>query len=136
MPAKKPKFNFAIICDDIREEIGNKISFMGVYTKDIFVPKFPFTFPRLCFVMNYENIKGGDIFSAELIDPSGKQIGKKVKGGPPEHIKGYIRFQFHMIVSPLIAKEEGNYKLIALINANGKSKKEINFAIKKPDEVG
>ncbi len=136
MPAKKPKCNFTLICDDIREEVGNKISMMGVYAKDIFVPKFPFTFPKLCFVINYENIKGGDIFSAELLDPSGNRIGKKVKGGPPEHIKGYTRFQFHMIISPVTAKEEGNYKLITLINDDEKSKNEKNFAIKKPDEVG
>ena len=42
---------FTILCDDIRQEIGNKISLMGVYGKDIVVPFFPFTFPKLCLWM-------------------------------------------------------------------------------------
>ncbi len=70
MPTRRPKFNFVIICDDIRTEVGNKISMMGVYQKDIFVPRFPYIFPKLCFVINYENIKGGDTFLIKFIGQS------------------------------------------------------------------
>ena len=36
-----------IWCDDIRAEIGDKLSFMGVYTGAILVPSQPFTLARL-----------------------------------------------------------------------------------------
>ncbi|SUD65831.1 Uncharacterised protein [Pandoraea pnomenusa] len=38
----------AIFCDDIRNEIGNKMSFMGVYLNDMHVSDFPITIPKLC----------------------------------------------------------------------------------------
>jgi hypothetical protein len=38
----------AVFCDDVREEVGNKISLMGVYGADIkFRAKPPVTYPRL-----------------------------------------------------------------------------------------
>ena len=38
----------AQFCDDVRQEIGNKFSLMGCYGTDLYVPKFPFTLPKLC----------------------------------------------------------------------------------------
>lgn len=34
-------------CDDIRNEVGNKPSFMGVYTQGLVVPSLPTVLPRL-----------------------------------------------------------------------------------------
>jgi hypothetical protein len=34
-------------CDDIRQEVGNKPSFMGVYTAALIIPSLPATLPRL-----------------------------------------------------------------------------------------
>lgn len=45
-------FMTTLVCDDIRREIGNKLSYMGVYQSQLFVPKLPFVLPKLCFVMN------------------------------------------------------------------------------------
>lgn len=39
---------FTIFCDDIRFEMGNKHSFMGVYQTHLFVQSFPATLPKLC----------------------------------------------------------------------------------------
>lgn len=41
------RFVYAIYCDDIRFEIGNKRSFIGVYNGQLFVPTFPVTLPKL-----------------------------------------------------------------------------------------
>lgn len=38
----------AIFCDDIRHEIGNKMSFMGVYQGELIVPAAPIALARLC----------------------------------------------------------------------------------------
>ena len=42
------RFAYSIFCDDIRQEVGNKVSFMGVYGPDMLVPSFPFVIHKLC----------------------------------------------------------------------------------------
>jgi hypothetical protein len=37
-----------LFCDDIRHEIGRKLSYIGVYSGGLFVPAFPVTLPKLC----------------------------------------------------------------------------------------
>ena len=41
------RYVHAIWCDDIRQEVGNKPSFMGVYTGGILVQTLPIVLPRL-----------------------------------------------------------------------------------------
>ena len=38
-----------IFCDDIREEVGNKISYMGVYSADLTVPVLPIVLNKLLY---------------------------------------------------------------------------------------
>lgn len=38
----------AIFCDDIRHEMGNKLSFMGSYQRDLYVATAPVALPKLC----------------------------------------------------------------------------------------
>ena len=40
-----------IFCDDIRHELGGKLSFIGVYTGHLFVRTFPVTLPKLCLAL-------------------------------------------------------------------------------------
>jgi hypothetical protein len=74
MARRKPKFETGIVCDDIREEIGNKLTLIGIYEQEIFVSKLPYTFPKLCFFISCKNMKSGDSYSSALIGPSGKQL--------------------------------------------------------------
>lgn len=130
MPAIKPKFEYGIICDDIRQEIGNKHSFIGIYGSDIFVSKIPFVFPKLCFAISYKNVKAGNSFSIELSDPSGKQLGETIKGVTPQRIKGRLRFLMFAILTPLKVEIEGSHKLSIIFNEDEKSKQEVGFNIK------
>jgi hypothetical protein len=41
-------FAVSIFCDDIRQEIGGKLSFMGVYYGAMYVPQFPIILPKFC----------------------------------------------------------------------------------------
>jgi hypothetical protein len=41
----------ALFCDDVRNEVGNKLSLMGVYGQDLLLREFPATLPKLCAVM-------------------------------------------------------------------------------------
>jgi hypothetical protein len=43
------RFGYSIFCDDIRNEAGGKLSFIGCYNGVIFVPpSFPLVLPRFC----------------------------------------------------------------------------------------
>lgn len=48
MAAKKTTI---LLCDDIRQETGNKMSLMGVYGPDIFCSEMPMMLHRLCVVI-------------------------------------------------------------------------------------
>ncbi|WP_133510302.1 DUF6941 family protein [Candidatus Thiosymbion oneisti] len=41
-----------LFCDDIRHEMGGKLSFIGVYSGELLVPAFPVTLPKLCLFVN------------------------------------------------------------------------------------
>jgi hypothetical protein len=43
---------WATFCDDVRQEVGNKLSYIGVYGPELIVPSFPATLPKLCCVFN------------------------------------------------------------------------------------
>lgn len=131
MPASKPKSEYTIICDDIREEVGNKITFVGTYGPDIYVSKLPFSFPKLCFVNFLKDIRGGDSISLELMDPSGEQLGSTIKSTAPKDGIGHARkLSVFGIFTPLVVQKEGLYKFIIIFNNDEKSKQEIEFNIK------
>jgi hypothetical protein len=46
------KFRNAILCDDIRDEVGGKNSLMGVFSGDIVVPHFPASI-NIAFFLQY-----------------------------------------------------------------------------------
>lgn len=46
-----PRHLEVIYCDDIRQEIGNKLSYMGVYSGELNIPTAPLVLPKLCIVI-------------------------------------------------------------------------------------
>lgn len=48
MKKNADRFVHAIFCDDMRQEIGNKVSFMGCYQGELFVPFAPMMLSKLC----------------------------------------------------------------------------------------
>jgi hypothetical protein len=52
MRMSQQRFMTTIMCDDVRREEGNKLSYMGIYSSDLLVSGFPVTLPKLCFVMS------------------------------------------------------------------------------------
>ena len=46
-------FLSTVYCDDIRQEVGGKLSLMGVYNGVMYVPQFPATLPKLWILATY-----------------------------------------------------------------------------------
>lgn len=53
-PAVQPRFAHAFFCDDIRYEVGNKVSLMGIYSKDLIFPTLPAFVGRLGVVLTID----------------------------------------------------------------------------------
>ncbi len=48
MKKNSDRFLTATFCDDIRHEMGNKLSLMGCYQGELIVPEIPIVLPKLC----------------------------------------------------------------------------------------
>lgn len=51
-PNRVDKFISTTYCDDIRQEVHNKLSFVGIYQGKLLVSSFPARIPRLCVVVH------------------------------------------------------------------------------------
>lgn len=64
-----------IVCDDIRNELGAKSSYMGVYGGGILVPKFPALLPAIAFGLIIVNLQQKITWvKAQLLNPDGEVI--------------------------------------------------------------
>lgn len=62
MKTKIAKKTFTLLCDDVRKEVGNKYSFMGVYGKKIIVSRIPAVLSKICLVVMLDDVKQDAIF--------------------------------------------------------------------------
>lgn len=53
----KPKLNYTILCDDVRQEMGGKFSLMGLF-ESIYANAFPAVHPRFAIVNEWAGGKG------------------------------------------------------------------------------
>ena len=127
----KPKLNYLIICDDIRQEIGNKQTLVGIYLDHIYVPQFQYKFPKLCMYLSLEGItkkgkldiyikkagKKKNIYKFENIDLM-PPAGKKIK-----------QILLSFVISPFVAEEEGSYLVDMIFDKNINNKVSYKFNI-------
>ena len=69
----KPSLNFTIICDDVRQEIGGKISLMGLF-ENIYATKFPAIHPRLAIMTEWSEGKGEFDVRTRVLSPDRKTV--------------------------------------------------------------
>jgi hypothetical protein len=46
-------YGYTIFCDDIRAEVGGKLTYVGCYAGTMFAPTFPITLPKFCLGIVY-----------------------------------------------------------------------------------
>jgi hypothetical protein len=69
---KKAQLAFSIICDDVRLEMGNKLSFMGVF-ENIFLSSFPTALVRFAIVNHWEGV-GQFETQVKVLTPDRREI--------------------------------------------------------------
>jgi len=130
MDRKKPAFEYAIICDDIRHEMGDKFSLIGIYGADVYVAQLPFLFPKLCVAVSYRNMRSGDRFKIEVRDPSDQPLIDAIVGEVPTEAGDLDRFMIFGVFPPLRIEEKGVYSIVILINQDFDARREIPFRIR------
>jgi hypothetical protein len=51
------RYAHAVYCDDIRQEVGNKTSLIGLYSGQLSTSEFPCALPKLCIVISVSTPK-------------------------------------------------------------------------------
>jgi hypothetical protein len=69
----KPRLNYTLLCDDVRQEMGGKFSLMGLF-ESIYANTFPALHPRFAIVNEWTGGKGEFISRIRLLAPDQKQI--------------------------------------------------------------
>lgn len=72
-PKKEPKLQlgYTLLCDDVRLEVGNKLSYMGVF-QSIIVPQLPVWLPKLA-VVNHWQGEGTHLSEVRILMPDRQQ---------------------------------------------------------------
>src|SRR5262249_38934312 len=72
-PKKESKLElgYTLLCDDVRLEVGNKLSYMGVF-QNIIVPQLPVWLPKLA-VVNHWRGDGAHLSEVRILMPDRQQ---------------------------------------------------------------
>lgn len=131
---------FTIFCDDIRQEMGGKITYVGTYTGSMQVPKFPTMLPKFCISVfccfdSKEPIQslhmkvslGDQILAEEQFSPN-DQPSKHERNMDMEHPEVV---QANLMFSPLQVLEPCNLRVE--VNADGEDLQVFPFKISASD---
>ncbi len=69
----KPSLSYTIICDDVRQEQGGKISLMGLF-ENIYAINFPVLHPRLALMSEWSDGRGDFMVMTRLLSPDRKTV--------------------------------------------------------------
>jgi hypothetical protein len=69
----KPRLNFTLICDDVRQEMGGKFSLMGLF-ESIYANSFPALHHRFAIVNEWSGGKGEFTIRIRLLAPDREQV--------------------------------------------------------------
>ena len=126
----KPKLNYLILCDDIRQEVGNKVTLVGIYGNQIYVSKFPYTFPKICMQISLGGVTGRVKVDIHIRKSRNRKIINKFNDidlNPPTKRKTQ-QLILSLGIVPFIVNEKGDY-IVEIIFDKGKSKISYKFNI-------
>jgi hypothetical protein len=72
----KPSLSYTIICDDVRQEAGGKISIMGLF-QNIYATKFPAVHSRIATINEWSDGKGEFTSLTQILSPDRRKIVRK-----------------------------------------------------------
>ena len=129
--AKKIK---TILCDDVRQEVGGKMSLMGIYSKDIIVNKVPAILPFINLVVMFEEIKEpfANLF-VSVITPKSEPV--QVSYPSPPNIEKGKDTNIIIGLSPFRLNDIGPARFEIRFSEKEKASIVHRFFIKTSDEI-
>lgn len=123
-------------CDDIRQEADGRRTFVGVYSWEGVVPKFPHIFPKICLFVEIDLRNGDDLSKAEVVIVDDDKEMARLPASDTEPIpkgKGKL-VGFEVTMSPVVVTKPET--MIAKIEVGGMSHvlRHLRF-VAKNDEV-
>lgn len=125
-----------IFCDDIRTEMGNKPSLMGVYPVEMLLEKFPVTLPKFCAWINLvipvehapEQIRVRLMQEERaVLDTGDLVLSEAMQEARP--VEGALVTNFALTMSPL--QLDGQTWLQVIADCNGESLASRRFGIRQ-----
>jgi len=111
-----PSLDWTIICDDVRAEVGDKISLMGLFDS-IYAQTFPALHPRLAVVASYSGGPGDFKSELLLVGPTGEVI--QPMGVATLKLTGQRKSHRHIAITLNAQfKSEGIYQIKVLLDNN------------------
>jgi hypothetical protein len=121
------RFAYSIFCDDIRAEVNNKTSFMGVFGHLMYLPTFPATLPKLCIAitvstpidqpfksLSFRGDIGANLVFEMALDDEGIAQANRSEGSIEEPCGRYAQAIF--VLSPFHIVEPGKLKITVLVD--------------------
>jgi hypothetical protein len=71
---ERPTLDYAVVCEDVRFEVGDKISLMGLFDAIAVQGSFPTVHPRLAVVAAYIGVHEEVKSEIQLVDPGGSLL--------------------------------------------------------------
>jgi len=121
------------MCDDVRRELGNKMSLMGVYSGDIVFNRLPSNLKSLVFVLVLENILTSfKKIVVSLHMPKDKPTELTIDAPKKPVLKGNLNLAVGF--APVIVNNTGDAKVEFLFDDEKKHRIVYRFKIKKADK--
>ena len=112
MKAPQIRIDYILVCEDIRLELGNKPSAMGIFTDDVIVLQFPIQFPKFCFLIHgyVLNDVRDVVVTAVLQYPKMTEL-VLAENSEIKMNKAPGGFALNLMISPLVLSEPGEGEL-------------------------
>lgn len=131
---KIAKNSHVIICDDVRNEVGNKLSFMGIYPTGIVLPFVPNTLKGLHVIFLLDGIKKRFNKVRFILTIPGSNPFELFSDAPPEdHQKKTLQLVFGL--APLKIEKTGMARIKLYIDETLEPEVEYEFEIKLSSDV-
>lgn len=122
------KYKCVLFCEDIRQEVGGRVSLMGVLGSKLLVQSFPLTFPKLCLFIEWGEITGKVNVTLNIIPPEGVEIPKVRPSAPIQGQAGLVARSM-IVLSNFGFPAAGNY--VFEFETDGKPAGRENFLVEK-----
>ena len=113
--AKKLKLLYTLICDDVRLEVGNKLSFMGVF-QNIFVQELPVPLIKFAIVNHWQG-QGSYLSEVRILTPDRQHAVVASQPTPFEISSGGFADNISFFVN-VTFPTAGRYVVQTLIDSN------------------